>query len=533
MLSAMLRATLTLASFLSCLSAQGDDQVVAVRSLQAFRTPSLQRGAQPAFDHRADGNSLPRDASARADSVEPGWLLPFLEHRHAAALQRGDLTLVGDDNSVALRGEKAAVNACLADLDAIAAALCRTIEVTAYRLPVPTNGLPSSYSDQKSLRTRLMAGQPLWTATATTRPGGAVQLGDARWTSMVRDVDAEVAEEASIYDPQVEATFRGARVAVTAHALPGGDLLLHGSWRVATGDAAAEVPTGGDRPNVQTATRRTSYLTFAGRVRSGDGLLVGAREEGEDGLQFVLAVHARYLGPPAPPANDLLVFPASAWHATVDASFSLRAGPLAGEEPGDRPPVQELPVLSPRNLAPLLGAGEGEAAMHGPTLIVDASNAACARAEAALRQLADAQVHNAELRFVRKPESGQSRLEFVQPLLAGVPAHAFLGRTRDYVADFNVEVAKKATAANPLVSPVRDGIWSRVLGDHRGQQWFLEGLWRQSLALSGSQLQLGGAAPMTMTLPDYLNKTWPWDGRMPSDEPQVLETGFEVTLSAR
>ena len=63
--------------------------------------------------------ALPRDASARADSVEPGWLLPFLEHRHAAALQRGDLTLVGDDHSVALRGEKAAVNACLADLDAI------------------------------------------------------------------------------------------------------------------------------------------------------------------------------------------------------------------------------------------------------------------------------------------------------------------------------------------------------------------------------------------------------------------------------
>ena len=117
----MLRATLTLASFLSCLCAQGDDQVVAVRSLQAFRTPSLQRGAQPAFDHPADGNSLPRDASARADSVEPVWLQPFLEQRHAAALQRGDLTLVVDEKAVALRGEKAAVNACLADLDAIAA----------------------------------------------------------------------------------------------------------------------------------------------------------------------------------------------------------------------------------------------------------------------------------------------------------------------------------------------------------------------------------------------------------------------------
>ena len=190
-------------------------------------------------------------------------------------------------------------------------------------------------------------------------------------------------------------------------------------------------------------------------------------------------------------------------------------------------------MLSPRNLAPLLGAGEGEAAMHGPTLIVDASNAACARAEAALRQLCDEQVHNAELRFLRKPESGQSRLELVQPLLAGVPAHAFLGRTRDYVADFNVEVAKKATAADPLVSPVRDGVWSRVLGHRRGKQWFVEGLWRQSLALPLAQVTLGGEAPMTMTLPDYLNKTWPWDGRMPSDEPQLLETGFEVTLSAR
>lgn len=525
----MLRATWVLASLLSALGAQAGAAVVASRSLQAYWTPALQRGVQAAFDDYSEA----RDAAARGESVSPAWLEQVLAARHADALERGLLRAVFDDARVTLRGDRASVNAYLADLDAIAAPLSRAIEVTAYRLPLPPNGAPSSYSDQKSLQTRLMAGQPLWTARSTTRPGGAVVLGDARWTSSIRDVNAEVAQEAEAHDPKVDATFRGLRVALRVHVLPDEQLLMHGSWRFAAGEDVATVDTGEDQPNVESAERQTAYLTFAGKVRSGDGLLVAAREEGEAGVQVMLAVHARLVGPPPPPSGDLMVFPASAWRTTVDARFPLQAGPFATEDREDRPPVEQLPLLSPRDLAALLDSGDGRVSMHGATLVVDGDNAACARADALLRQLAEGQVHGAELRFTRSAASGRPRLEVVQPLLAGVPSHSFVGRATDLVVDFDVELAHDAVAADPVVAPTWDGAWSRALCDHRAGRWLVAGTWRQTTASPAREVELDGRDAMTLSLPDYVNKTWTWDGQMAASRAHSFEDGYAVELVTR
>jgi len=532
MLAAMLRVIVVLASLVSALCAQSEDQVVAVRSLQVFRTPALQIGEQHPFDEVGD-NSYSRDAATRKDSDDPKWVERVLAERHSDAVDSEDLRLVFDDTRVILRGSKEAVNACLIDIDAMAAALSRSIEITAYRLPMPANGLPSAYSDQKSLQARLANTPPIWTATATTRPGGSVQLGDARWTSFVRDLDAEVAEKAKIHDPQIDATFRGVRVALTAHALPGDDLLLHGSWRIADGDDPVAIATGGEKPNVDFVSRRNGYVTFAGRVRSGDGLIVGAREASKDGMQFLFAVHARFTSPPPPPANDLMVFPASAWTTSIDASFSLRAGPFAGDDGNDRPPVLDLPLLSPENLPSLLDDGEARITMHGPTLVVNDRNAACARAERALRELADAQLHGAELRVHRKAEGDQPSLSIVQPVLAGVPANAFVGKTYSLVTDFEVEIATESATSNPVVSSVRNGVWSRVVGSRRGQQWHVEGLWRRTRVLPSRTIHLRGREGMQLNLPDYVNSTWPWDGPMATGREHQLAPGFRVELNAK
>lgn len=533
MLALMLRAMLLLASLVSALCAQSDERVVAVRSLQAFRSPSLQSGNQRPFDEVDDRRELPRDASARIDAESPEWVEKVLKSRHARAIDSGELRLAFDESRVTLRGNKAAVNACLLDLDTMAAALSRSIEITAYRLPMPANGLPSAWSDQKSMQARLANTPPIWSAKASTRPGGSVQLGDARWTSYVRDLDAEVAEEATIHDPKVEASFRGVRVAVTAHALPGDDLLLHGSWRIAEGDEAVEIATGGDKPNVDFVSRGAGYVTFAGRVRSGDGLIVGAREASKDGMQFLFAVHARIVTPPGPPQGNLMVFPASAWQAQVPARFSVYAGPFAGEERGDFGPVAELPVLSPQSLASFLGGDDGTVAMYGPTLVVDDDMAACARAERALRELADAQLQAAELRITRKARGERPSLAIVQPLVAGLPAHAFVGETASMVTDYDVEIAKNAATSNPIVQPVRGGVWSRVLGHDHGQQWHVEGLWRATDVMPARTLHLRGAEGMLLNLPDYVNATWPWDGPMPTDRAHALAEDFEVELNAK
>ncbi|MCK5945183.1 MAG: hypothetical protein KAI24_24555, partial [Planctomycetes bacterium] len=467
------------------------------------------------------------------DSEDPKWLEKVLSSRHADALQRDELTFRLDDARITLRGDKAAVNACLADIDAMAAALSRSIEVTAYRLPMPANGLPSPFSDGPSLQARIANAPPIWSARATTRPGGAVQLGDARWTSHVRDLDAEVAEEATIHDPKIDPSFRGERVALTVHVLPGDQLLLHGSWRIAEGDDAVEVATGGDKPNVDHFMRRTGYVTFAGTVRSGDGLMVGAREASKDGMQFLFAVHARFVGPSPPPTNDLMVFPASAWTTAVDASFSLRAGPFPGEERSDRPPVLDMPVLSPDNLAAFLKPGEGTIAMHGSTLVVDDRNAVCARTELALRQLAEAQLHGAALQVHRRANGEMPSLAIVQPVLAGVPAHAFVGRTWSLVTDYDVEIAKGASTSNPIVTPVRGGVWSRLLAHRSGQGWHVEGMWRHTVLKPTRTLHLRGSEGMLLLLPDYVNTTWPWDGEMAVDREHELSPGFSVQLDER
>jgi len=83
------------------------------------------------------------------------------------------------------------------------------------------------------------------------------------------------------------------------------------------------------------------------------------------------------------------------------------------------------------------------------------------------------------------------------PVLAGTKSGVVLGRSSSYLADYDVEVAQFATAADPVIAPLFEGLVAK-LGVSRGAQRFLEA------SGSGQRLRLpiGGRDPSAaMTSP--------------------------------
>lgn len=291
----MLRVLLSVASLALLATAQSDERVIAVRSLLPFMAASLQSDA-------AISSALPdADLDAARDTTLPGrdpgntnWLLALLTNRHMDALRSDDLSLTPQANTrIVIAGTKGAVNACLADIDCIAATLTRSIEISAYEINVPNGELPPAFIDGQSLQATIAAAPPRWSARAVTRSGGSVQLGDARWTAYVGDQDAEVAKKTEILDPKVDQLFQGKRLTLTVHALPNDELLLRGAWLTSERIAIEEADIGLKRAKVHLPFNRTANINFGGRIQNGTGLVVAGRRTDEHGMEFVFLVRAR------------------------------------------------------------------------------------------------------------------------------------------------------------------------------------------------------------------------------------------------
>tara|TARA_R110002072_G_scaffold241027_4_gene399615 strand:- start:39917 stop:41518 length:1602 start_codon:yes stop_codon:yes gene_type:complete len=533
----MLRVLLSVASLALLATAQTEERVVAVRSLQPYLQPSLQSAA--AIDSALPSNesSVGRDATLRGSArAKTEWLIDLLNARHKKNIEGGQLILaVDEDARVALHGTKGAVNSCLADIDSIAGTLARSIEVSVYQLAAADGKLPPAFIDGKSLQTALATTPPLWSARAVTRPGGSVKLGDVRWTAYVRDHDSEVAEDSAILDPQVDHLFRGTRVALTVHALPNEELLMHGSWLTSDSIELSETSIGKDQAMVDLPNNRTAHISFGGRVNNGGGLVVSAHREGKEGMSFVYVVRARYLSPQPQRANNLFVFPATAWADSTRTGWPMRAAWFIGLDDDDSHPLlDEMPVLSPRDLGSFLTPqAEGMALMAGSTLVINDNAAVCARAEAALQQLVDAQLHQAELRVTQTSTNGHIATHIVQPVLANMQAEAFIGTERAVVGDYSVEIATDSASSNPNVRVIRSGVWSRLTGHAMARSWNVEGLWRSAKQLPARYRVQSAKPAINMQLPDYKSATWPWDGPMPLNSEQVLAPHFSVQVKTQ
>ncbi|MGK0304041.1 MAG: hypothetical protein ACI89X_004944, partial [Planctomycetota bacterium] len=121
-MAAMLRVLLSVASLALLATAQTEERVVAVRSLQPFLQPSLQSSQAMDSALPNEDRSVGRDATLRGrGKAETAWLIALLKERHKKNLEGGQLILAVDENArVALHGTKGAVNSCLADIDSIA-----------------------------------------------------------------------------------------------------------------------------------------------------------------------------------------------------------------------------------------------------------------------------------------------------------------------------------------------------------------------------------------------------------------------------
>ena len=524
------------------LAQQGEERVLVLRSLAPFATPALQLAEPIATALPGDqANDAPLALDAAGDADPARWLLGLLEQRHRTAIAEGRLQLrqsrepvfakgeqVGERTGpmLVLQGTSAAVEACNRELDAIAAVIARPIEVTAYRLPLRDGELPATVWNSSALQQALRDTPPLWTTRAHTRSGGALRLGQERGIGHLRDLDTEVAEKASITDPKVDIAFAGARATLIADSLGGEQILLRGSWLLSELAAMHEQQVG-KGVTVDLPEHRTALVTFAGRVDSGGALVVAGRGGpiGPDG--FVLVVTARYLAPPPGDlAPDLAVRPVGAFLSAP----TLGRPAIEWRRPGDDSPVfpTDAPTTSlrPTDLLELLAArGPAEVELEHGMLIVHGDFATCRRADTMLQQLA------ASLRpltwQVRVTAEGSAPLELVQPTLGNHAAAAFVGSERAVVRDQEVEIAAKASSANPVIGIARSGLAFGGTASPAGDQTsYVDATWTMSVHSAPRERQhADAAAPMTMQLIDYRTVVLPWQTLMATGPLHELGTG--------
>lgn len=530
-------ATALLGAAAATSAQQGDAPTTSVRSLLPFALPSLQRGdavttALP-DDRRGDA---PFGLSAGGYAEPPTWLLPLLEQRHRDAIDAGRLRLsmVGDDGKrtgerlgdrLLLNGRRSDVDACNRELDMIAAQIGRPIEVTAWQLPLPDGPLPSTTWTAARLQQAMQQTTPLWTVRGRTRSGGALRLASERGRSHLRDIDVEVAEKSHISDPKLDVVFAGARATLVAHALPGDELVLSGSWLLSEPVAMHEQPIGSG-PNSETVDlpeHRTAMATFAGRIGSGGALVVAGRggPVGPDG--FLLVVAARYLSPPpGEVAPDLLVRPVTAllqWPM-------LRRPQLEWRRPGqdeDPFPAQQVGLTRSDLEALLPLRPDAEVTVTNQLVVVSGNAEACRLVDTMLQQQTAA-IRPAAWQ-VRATAAGGKPLELVQPILNDRAAAAFVGRERAVVHDFEVEIAARAAAANPVIGIARSGLWFGATTTAIGAGHHVTGSWSLA-AFDAPQVRVHAAAvPLLVQLVDYRLAALPWDAAMATNQEHLLGNG--------
>lgn len=510
---------------------QGEQATVRLRSLAPFAVPSQQRAvpllsAMPGSD---GDNSQRLDAAGEPSST--AWVVQLLNERCRAALETGRFSIAQAGNRLVLRGRAGDVAACDRELDAIAAAVGRPIEVTVWRLPLADGPLPATVWDAPTLQRMLQHTVPLWSARGRTRSGGALRLGQERGIGCLRDIDVEMTDATRITDPKIGLAFAGARASLVVQALPGDELLLTGTWLLSEPVALREQSLGEGQSTVDLPEHRTATVSFAGRIGSGGALVVAGRggPVGPDG--FALVVGARYLAPPAAGiAQDLVVWPVGA----------LLAGDLAWRpqlawrmQPGDDGPTFERfdqdGGLTGDDLLSLLAAEPPTTALlDGGVLVLQGDVEGCRRGEARLRELF------AGLRTVALRASvvgdGVPALEIVQPGLADRMASAFVGRERAVVRDFEVEVANQVRAGNPVIDCTYSGLWLHATIVPVANGWHTAGLWTVAAYDEPRQRLHDETPPMRLQLVDYRATATPWDASMAVDQDQVLGDGPAWTV---
>jgi hypothetical protein len=285
------------------------------------------------------------------------------------------------------------------------------------------------------------------------------------------------------------------------------------------------MPIGTDRPSVDLPEHRTAYASFAGTILSGGALVVSGRGGPLGPAGFQLVVSARYLAPPAAEAGpDLLVRPVGAFLA---GSSAPQPRGIAWRLPSADIPAFERDAtdggLQPAELLRLLhGKQAGSIELFDGVLVARGDVAANPRCNRLLAQLAADMATARLLSRVATGTDGADAIELAQPVLAGQSTAAFVGRERMLIRDFEVEIAARAAASNPVLDTARSGLWLCVRPVANGPTWHVSGSW--SLARH-RQHEHNEAQPVVLHQTDVRTTTLPWQAPMPLDQDHVLGNG--------
>lgn len=391
--------------------------------------------------------------------------------------------------SIVCRNEQSVLAEIRAFVDYLHRAVGRSISVDVWRLPA--SGAPAAGVVTAEVATGLIAHPSATVAgkleLGSNRPG---RLRAGHLITFLGDYDVEVAEEAQVADPRMFVLRDGLDLQLGVWNTPDGRVILRVSGRDSSLEKLVKRDTASTWVGqLQLPVVDSQVVSGSGVVESGGGIVLGAAQ-GDGDTVFFVRVRSEAI-PDLGPGGGCAFIPAGAAAVSFQQMGPLRVGvpSRSGFDPSGIDGVdvpEEDRILEVDSLIEMVrghvdpdGWDEDPSWAlwtAGDNLFVRAPKEVIAGARALATALNDTHLTNVGLEFrigvldaerTRAVSTGQADLAAVAGLLdtkawvatlAGAGFRQLLGRETAYLKDHDVEIAQKATIADPVVATLFAGV---------------------------------------------------------------------------
>jgi hypothetical protein len=365
------------------------------------------------------------------------------------------------------------------------------------------------------------AGQVLASGSQPVLPGTPVTLGMSTMTSVVAELDVEIAQGASVADPYLKNLFAGTSLGIDLLPVPG-----KGWW--------TELALTGSRA-LESEKINTGYSQISGKGRVRQSYFeMSASVLLEQGKASRMALPGFKMGQP------------------VELEITVNDAPPSGMHDAGRYLCLDLPTLPvDAELATSIRDHEGSVVWASSAgLVILKKDTGQMIATELLRTAAEISVVDLSLNLTSdEREGGQAVLRLAT--ISGRPVHFSAGEAFDSLVDWDVEVASTARIADPVYRRLYSGVTGMagatvVAGELVESELFLE----LSVSKVGPSLPLtlsgelplsdssGGILPATQVLcehPIQAHGLFSWKGGLDAVElrrslPAIFDLGDQVVV---
>lgn len=527
---------------------QQPGQDAVLRPLQQFMRPfsSVSGVPRSSLVSPSSDDDMPRALYFGSAEVVPTVDVDaLLQKLHGEERDANRLGWEIGGSNISVWGEAALVAQCNRDLDRIAAAFARPVDVTAWLLPADGDDLPGVL-DAKALAAALAQAKVLWRQTSRTQPFGRVTLANERWAEYVRDDDVEVCQGNQIGDPKVDVIMEGIRTTCLVEPLPGSeDFVLDVGLAFGHRIALPTVRTGVDwQPDIQLPQWDTALAQGSAHIQDGGAVVLQLHAQKGAGPSCRVLISARYAAPPAPPLGPGVMF------APVGALVGGSPLPRIATLPLDPNNDQPFPTFEPTPaakfgvaaLASFLQRSVGENLDYSDQvgfLYVKAAPAQLERVATALQRLVQQRLCNLEVQVETRVAPAAVDEELLQeaerygdpvwrlrlPVLASRSCGGFVGTEFNTIGDFEVEIGQAASTNNPVIKTHQSGLWCAACLRAQG-----EGVHAEMLEVVASQeppqlFELRSKPDGRLGLVNANVAAFPWQGEVESGKELDLGDG--------